>query len=162
MPQIREATAADIDMLARLHVAAWRESYPGLLPEAEIAARTEDVRRAQWTRAFSTGRSRIWVAPDLGFAQAGSQRDDDMRQRGYPQELYALYVLRAGHGTGIGAALFNAVRSPRPMTALVIDGNARACRFYEKQGGRLILTRMDAVGESPTRERAYGWPALPD
>ena len=35
---IRRATPADVDGIARVHVQAWRESYPGLMPQAAIEA----------------------------------------------------------------------------------------------------------------------------
>ena len=30
---IRAATEADVDAIAHVHVAAWRETYPGIMPQ---------------------------------------------------------------------------------------------------------------------------------
>jgi len=156
---IRPATSADIDDLAALHVAAWRECYPGLLPEEEISRHGIGLRLAQWATQITQGHSRIMLAPGCGFAQMGPQRDAACATLGYAEELYALYVLRAAYGTGLGEALLRAVVGRSPWTALVIEGNRRACRFYERMGGHVLDTRDEWVGTAPIRERVYGWAA---
>lgn len=163
MMEIRPATPRDAHALAELHVAAWAEAYAGLLPEEEIARHDLGLRKRQWTRQLATRLSRTVIAPGAGFAQVGPQREEDRLTRPYPEELYALYVLEAHHGTGVGRALLKAALGPeaRPFTALVVEGNARACAFYEKVGGVLLDTRAEAVGKTSIRERVYGW-ASPD
>lgn len=159
MTGIRPATPDDIDMLASIHVRAWRETYPGLLPESEIAARGPEVRRRQWAGQIARGQSRIAILPDLGFAQAGPQRDAILRADDIPQELYAIYLLRAAQGRGFGRALLAAVTMPDagPMSALVLDGNAPAKAFYAATGAELWDTRKDRVGRTPIVEHAYVW-----
>ena len=156
-PTVREANQGDADMLARLHVACWAETYPGLLPAAEIARRDVAARRRQWADALGRGIGRVALIDAVGFAQMGPQRDDALRAQGYGEELYALYVRAAAHGTGAAAALLAAVRPTAGWTALVLEGNARACAFYEKIGGRHIETRAEQIGDAPIRERVYAW-----
>ena len=155
----RPATPADVPMLARVHVQCWQETYTGLLPAAEIAARGIEQRRRQWTDQIAAGRSRIAVLPDLGFAQAGPQRDTPLLEQGFPLELYALYLLRAGQGRGLGLALLRAVIRPGdgPMSALVLAGNQPAIRFYEASGARRLETRAEHVGAAPIEEHVYVW-----
>lgn len=157
---IHSATPDDIDMLARIHVQAWQETYAGLLPPSEIARRDIATRRAQWQHQIAAGTSRIAVVPDQGFAQMGPQRDAPLQAAGYGDELYALYLLRAGQGRGLGRALFDAVRGDAAFSALVLDGNVRACAFYEAVGGHLHETRAEQVGDVAIMERVYVWPAL--
>ena len=159
MSDVRKATPDDVEMLARIHVTAWRETYPGLIPEAEIAARDMKVRRKQWTNQIARGQSRIAVVPDLGFAQAGPQRDAALRDAGISQELYAIYLLRSGQRRGLGRALLAAVTDPEagPMSALVVDGNDAAIAFYRATGARCRDTRNDWIGAAPTLEHAYVW-----
>jgi GNAT superfamily N-acetyltransferase len=156
---IRPAILEDAAMIARVHVQAWAETYPGLLPPEEIARRTYDVRLAQWTAQISSGKSRIYVVPDLGFAQFGPQRTLDWAEMGYIEELTALYLLRSAHGLGYGRALLETARSAAAFSAVVLDGNQRACQFYERSGGHLLKTYDDKIGETVTRERVYGWAA---
>ena len=157
---VRLATPGDAGMIARIHVAAWRETYPGLLPEEEIARRDFAMRLRQWENQIARGGSRIVVAPELGFAQAGPQRDET-RAEAWPRELYAIYILEAAKGTGIGAALLEAALAddPGPFTALVLVGNDRALAFYEKTGGRQIGRVADP--EDGREELLIGWDGPP-
>lgn len=155
---IRPAVPSDADMLARIHVQAWQETYPGLLPPEEIAARDLPFRLRQWRGALACGRTRIRVLPDLGFAQVGPQRDPKLAES-YPDELYCLYLLRKAQGQGSGRAFLTAVRGSRPMTALVLQGNTRACTFYTASGADIIDTLPCRVGNSDAPEHVYAWPS---
>ncbi len=156
---IRPATLSDVPMLARILVQARVETYPGLLPESEIARRTYDVRLAQWTKIIDLGESRINVLPDLGFAQIGPQRSPEWTALGYGEELYALYLLQSAHGLGRGRALLETTRGKAGFTANVLELNLRACRFYEISGGQLLKTDDELIGEAVVRDRVYGWSA---
>jgi len=154
---IRDATPRDARMLARLHVETWAETYRLILPASAFAARPLEARLAQWTGQIARGGSRIALAPGLGFAQMGPQRDPCPEAKPYPDELYCLYVLARAYGTGLGQALLAHVRGAAPFTASVIDANARACGFYDKMGGRLLLTRPDRVADTAITARLYGF-----
>lgn len=143
-------------MLARLHVNAWEETYRGLLPDGEFKKRPYAVRLAQWQDQIARGTSRIAVAPDLGFAQVGPQRDDALRDE-WPEELYALYVLRRAHGSGLAQALLAATAGDRPFTALVLDGNDRALAFYRKTGA--VERARIPLGDGWPDDILLGWPA---
>ena len=156
---IRPATPADAAMIARVNVQAWAETYPGMLPASEIARRTFDVRLAQWTAQIGSGKSRIYVVPDLGFAQIGPQRTPEWAAKGYTEELCALYLLRSAHGLGHGRALLAAARSGAGFTAMVLDANLRAVRFYETAGGQLLTTTEEMIADMVVRDRIYGWDA---
>jgi GNAT superfamily N-acetyltransferase len=117
--------------IARLHVAAWRETYRGLLPDEVLAGLDEDRRRAVWTEAIAAGNARIALVEGAGFASMGTQRDKLLAEEGYGEELFAIYILRAGQGRGLGRALLRAVMPARPAawTVLVLDGNVSAIGF---------------------------------
>lgn len=51
-----------------------------------------------------------------------------------PLQLFQLYTLPATHGTGIGAALLEAALGSADAYLWIMDGNARAERFYTKHG----------------------------
>jgi GNAT superfamily N-acetyltransferase len=158
---IREARPGDAADLARIHVGAWWQTYRGILPMAAIAGRTEEDRRRLWARALRTRHTRIAIAPGLGFAQMGPQRDASLFPD-RPAELWSLYVLRAGQGRGLGGALMGEAQrlaGGAAFTTWVIDGNAGAERFYRRRGGRLLSERTIRMGGMPLRERAYGFPA---
>lgn len=160
---IRSALPEDAPMLADLHVRAWAETYPGLLPRSEIARFDRAFRLKQWRHQLAADGSRIVIAPGLGFAQIGPQRDAALARQGYADEFYALYLLREAQGCGVGRALFAAAlgASPQPLSALVVDGNQRACDFYHRSGARHAETRSEWIDGTEIRDRLYLWDVAP-
>ena len=157
---VRRARPSDAAELARLHVAAWEETYPGLLPQEEIARRGYADRLTTWTDALNGGPTRIAIAPGAGFAQIGPQREAAIAEAGEEEELWSMYLLRAAQGgTGLARALLTLALGPdaRPFSACVLAANTRACAFYERTGARLLLTRDERIGQTPIRERVYLW-----
>jgi GNAT superfamily N-acetyltransferase len=152
----RPATPDDIPDLARIHVQAWQETYPGLLSPEEIAARDLPTRLRQWTDVFATGDCVTMILPGIGFAQSTAQREDRWRAD-WPDQVLALYTLRAAHGTGAGQALFKSVRPARPFTVEVLSANARARAFYEKMGGQAIGTTTSCGGHASAPSTYYGY-----
>ena len=73
----------------------------------------------------------------VGFAGYGAYRDDTLPDCG---EVFAIYVLAAYHGQGIGYALMNAaiekLSAYKKIAVWVLKGNERAIRFYERCGFR--------------------------
>ncbi|MFT3772752.1 MAG: GNAT family N-acetyltransferase [Minicystis sp.] len=144
-PHIRLAEPADARAVAVIHVEGWRAAYTGLMPEAVLAAFSIDEREQTWRDRFagldpSEARTMVAVIDGqvLGWASTGPCRDDD--REGGDGELWALYIDPASWGRGIGRALFAAAAADlrahghRALTLWVLDGNARARRFYEAAG----------------------------
>ena len=138
-PQDREGRAF-------VHYQAWRETYPGLMPESVLAAHTlERCRERANDRRFSNG-SNTFVAIDredgdrvVGFGTLSHHARDfvSVPEAG---EVVALYVLKDFQGYGIGRDLLEHCLAwlPRPRVALfVLKGNDRAIGFYEHMGFRL-------------------------
>ncbi|MBM7705045.1 GNAT family N-acetyltransferase [Metabacillus iocasae] len=80
----------------------------------------------------------------------------------YEGELYALYVLEAYQGKGIGKELVRAVASYlytqniRSMLVWALEEN-NACQFYEALGAKKIATTDVEIGGKKLIEAAYGW-----
>jgi ribosomal protein S18 acetylase RimI-like enzyme len=154
---VRLATPADAEAIARVHVASFHAAYAGRMPAVVIAAFTLEKRVARWRDilARDAPEERSFVSPAegrvIGFASTGPARDADAAPG--TAELYALYLDPAAWGLGIGRALFaEAVADLRArgrvaMTAWVLEGNARAQRFYEACGMRLDGERKVVVEE---------------
>src|SRR2546421_7725231 len=110
----RLAVTADAAAIARVHVATWRTTYPGMLPDSYLAAMDERDYEGRWARTLQDPyrRSTVYVCEEagqvVGFASWGHERDDDRR---YDGELYAIYVLREAQGRGHGRALVEAAAS---------------------------------------------------
>jgi ribosomal protein S18 acetylase RimI-like enzyme len=167
--RLREAAASDGRAIAEVHVASWRETYAGLLPDSFIARQGVDGRETQWKRTLERDPrlSDVFVAEHggaaAGFVASGACRDAGLAHEG---EIYALYLLRAHQRRGIGRALCRAAalrmreRGLRSAAVWVLSTNQPARRFYEALGGVPIAERSERQGDATLVEIAYGWDDL--
>ncbi len=90
----------------------------------------------RWRRALHGG-PRRYVAvlgeAVVGFAGAGSGRDDDIE---IETELYALYVRKNLWGSGFGWRLLTAAIGAQDAYVWLLRANVRATDFYARQGFR--------------------------
>lgn len=142
MIEIRYAQAGDAKALGEIHSLSWREAYKGIVPDGVLEAFTPEKRAAafEW---FITVRSSLMAAALCGGEAAGwvcfgKCRDEDApASRG---EVWGIYLNPVYWRRGIGSALIDwAVGELKKMgfTSLslwVLEDNARARAFYEKQG----------------------------
>jgi GNAT superfamily N-acetyltransferase len=168
---IRLAVPDDANALGTMHVASWRETYAGILPDRILSALSIDARAAAWAnimREPATEHSAVVYLAEqessiIGFGACGAQRTESLRARGYDGEFGALYVLRAFQGQGIGACLLGKmsldllVRGFCAAALWVLRDNPRARRFYEHHGGKIIAEREDVRDGASLIELAYGW-----
>jgi ribosomal protein S18 acetylase RimI-like enzyme len=163
---ISPAGPADAAELGRVHVRSWRETYPGLLPQAYLNRMTPTIHarrfRQQLMRAQPGSVTLIAEGAQqaVGYAQGSILKRDD---RAADAEVFTLYVLRAAQGSGLGRALLRAtarVLKAEGATSLmlfVLSGNDRARGFYEHLGG-VAFAEVAAQGwGAAVTETAYRW-----
>lgn len=152
---MRRATVADVDEVARVHVEVYEASL-GHVVDAHVLEAARGQRRPMWEAlltnppegqaVFVHGEDRV-----VGFVSAGPDREvDGAKSSG---EIYALFVEKNAWGSGLGAELLgHAVEHLRslalPAARLwVLDANARARRFYVREGwSDLGIVRDDHRG----------------
>lgn len=170
MVKVRLAQPDDAPAIGRVHVESWRAAYCQVLPEAYLASLSAVGRAAEWRDVLARqDRQRFVLAAEsergevVGFAAAGPERAGEP---GYDSELYALYLLPAYQGQGLGRALVReaAVRldaaGMQAMLLWVFEANAAARRFYEKLGGVYLRQQPMTLGGASFDEVAYGWKPL--
>jgi ribosomal protein S18 acetylase RimI-like enzyme len=172
--QIRIATAADAPALGEMHVASWRETYAGILPDSMLSALSIDARAKAWAKIMrdpATEHSAVVYLAEqessiIGFGACGAQRTENLRDKGYDGEFGAIYVLRAFQRQGIGAYLLGKMsldllaRGFSAAALWVLRDNPTARRFYEHHGGKIIAEREDVRDGTVLVELAYGWADL--
>jgi GNAT superfamily N-acetyltransferase len=127
---IRNAVAADVEPLARLWLAGWRDAHATLLPAELARHRTFDGFRERLGR----GLANVRLAELAGEPVAFWMRRGD--------ELYQFYVAAAARGTGLATTLIAdaegtlAAAGVRTAWLDCAIGNERAARFYGKCGWR--------------------------
>jgi GNAT superfamily N-acetyltransferase len=169
---IRRAVPDDALDVARTHIAAWRETYAGLVsPETvEASTRWED-RASLWVDRFATGDRSIFVVETAGriVGLACAVRAELVPPRrpliaGYDAYLEALYLLREVQGAGFGRALVrtiavDAMRRGMAGLSLHVLATNPSRAFYEHTGA--VWVRDEPAGpHSGTYQCAYAWPDL--
>lgn len=169
--QIRIATPDDAQALGAMHVASWRETYLGLLPDKIIASLSVEARAAAWAKIMRDSATEyhtvIYLAEHhgtiIGFGSCGAQRTESLEANGYDGEVSAIYVLREFHKRGVGTRLLHAMSSDlqgRGFNAAalwVLRDNLGARRFYERYAGKMIAEKQDVRDGAILVELAYGW-----
>ena len=163
---VRAATPADARAIAEVHVSSWRTAYDRIVPDEFLAGLSVGLRAKRWESILSAPDPRKFALvagdPVVGFASGGNEREVDPRFTG---EVYAIYLLAAFRGRGLGRALM--VESARRLLALghqsalvwVLAANP-ACRFYESLGGRVLRSKPIVIGGRRLEEVAYRWDSL--
>ena len=144
---IRRATLADADDIARLHRAVRAECLP-YLPDIHTP---EEDRRFFRDRVFVE--SEVWVAGAQGIDGFCAWR---------PGWVDHLYVRTDRQGSGIGSALIaRAMDAEAALRLYVFQRNARAIRFYEARGFRLVRRRDGSGNEEGEPDALYAWSRAP-
>lgn len=140
--QVRAATKEDADALAGVHVASWRSAYAGLLPPDLLASLDVGKRAQAWRTVLDDPSGSVYLACEgeavLGFVHVCPSRDEDKVSTAVG-EITSIYVAPGSWGKGIGTTLLSrgllhlAQGGCREVTLWVLDGNQRACRFYERR-----------------------------
>lgn len=152
MVLIVPAKPDDAPAIAAVHVAAWRETYGGIVPQVVLDGLSEVQRTAQWRRILDSP-GIVLVARDggrrgriVGFVQAMPLRDPDA-ERG-DGEIGGLYLLREKQGRGIGRALaaagvrWLALEGMRRLFIWVLADNRPARGFYKRLAAFPIVPSM--------------------
>lgn len=146
MFEVRPATVEDARAIAALHIASWRATYRGLMPDALLDGLDLDERTAQRARfleasthdargnivSCSEGAVRAWASwgPERDVTPADASR----------YELYAIYAHPDHVGQGHGRALMDHVveasrdAGAKTLAVWVLGGNTPAIRFYARAG----------------------------
>jgi GNAT superfamily N-acetyltransferase len=137
---VRLATPSDGSAIAAVHLATWYATYQEWIPEV-VASLDLTRTAANWAQAARTVGQRVVVAEHgghlIGYAHSGPPDGDvgDMAEH----ELYALYVLPAAQGVGVGRRLVSDALAAAPGEWVVwsLERYGPARRFYEGLGFRL-------------------------
>jgi len=164
MSEVRPAAPEDAYEVAGVQVRSWQAAYRGLIAQEYLDSLTPEL----WAGRYTFGRVGIRLPSTLvavdgpticGLATTGLCRDEDLSNFG---ELMAIYVDPAYVRTGVGRLLITAARERlrgvgvMAASLWVLEGNARARRFYERDGWRFDGTRRTrAYGAAPVEEVRY-------
>ena len=163
--ELRAATSADAGAIADIWHQGWRDGHLGHVPEALTAHRTPESFRER-TAAHLAGTTVAVVRDRSAHGRPGPRHGE---VAGFimvgGDEAEQVYVAPAHRGSGVAATLL--AEAERQIAAAgfteawlaVVPGNARARRFYERQGwhdtGGLDYQATTATGTFPVPCRRY-------
>ena len=133
--EIRPARPEDADDIARAHTGSAEAAYRRLAPPDRSGL---DRRTRMWRELLADPTSGAWVAADdgriVGLLSIGAYRDDPDTGA-----VHAVYVLPGWWGTGAGQRLLDVAHAELARDfdqayLTVLTANARARRFYERNG----------------------------
>jgi GNAT superfamily N-acetyltransferase len=160
---IREGVVSDAQDIARVHVATWKATYSGIVPQPFLDSLDVPSRAEAWKDWLNEGKSHIYVAENdkelFGFVSGGALREPI---EGFDAEGYAIYLLPSSQGRGTGKFLMQRlaetlrINSFAQLAIWVLAENP-ARGFYEHLGGRLIAQKPIRIGGADLLEVAYGW-----
>jgi len=159
------AGPADAAELARVHVASWRETYPGILPQASLDAMSLEAHERRFRRDLLRAKAGdVVLLAEGADGAAGYAAGSRLRTADRPAdaEVFTLYLLRKAQGLGLGRALLSAAarilaaEGAGSLMLTVLSGNRHARRFYEHLGGE-AFAEFPAKGWAGVTETAYRW-----
>ncbi len=164
--RVRSGQITDAKAIAQVHVASWRSTYKGIVPDDFLANLSYERRERGWRDIFvnaESQRSFVYVAENemekmVGFVNGGPERENGPFYKG---ELYAIYLLENYQNKGIGRQLVRVAARQliecgfETMLVWVLADNP-SCRFYERIGGRQVREKIIKIGGADLVEVAYG------
>ena len=168
---IQPARIEDAEAIAWVAVAAWRETYAGIMPDDYLAALSAQ-QRAGVVRDYLRqlpDKHAMFVARDrdtiVGFGITGPTRQVELGTDG---EIVAINIVDTAKRRGFGAQLMAAMANALSLAGLtrvglwVIEQNLPARRFYEALGGTHATQRNQEFGGKSLVELGYSWPTVAD
>jgi ribosomal protein S18 acetylase RimI-like enzyme len=165
--EIRKAVVGDATGIAHVHVASWKTTYAGIMPDEILQGLSVAEREKMWTNILTTYKDQnaVYVATledgtIIGFASGGKERTGEF---GVEAELHTIYLLKEYQGKGIGRKLFLHVvedlqkRQYTSMMTWVVKNNP-AVQFYESFQPELLAEEY--VDDLQVEEVAYAWKDL--
>jgi GNAT superfamily N-acetyltransferase len=164
MIAIRRAGLADAAAIGAVHVAAWRSTYPGLLPDNYLANLSPTRLALHYKAAVATGGTVYVAASDtpgpriVGFVTAGAARTKNLGEG----EIETLYVLDDWRDQGVGRRLLQAAarqlgaRGCRSAFVWVLRDNPSRW-FYQHLGGQTAALGQTRLAGVALPQVAYCW-----
>ncbi|MEX2643503.1 MAG: GNAT family N-acetyltransferase [Acetobacterales bacterium] len=169
--RIDRAKVGDALGIARVHVASWRSSYAGILPNDYLAGMSVKQHMGHWALSLrERGSFGIFTAKDargnvVGFGSCDRSRRRGRDRLGFDGEVQTLYVADDWRNLGIGRALMAVMAEHlqghgcgSAMVWVLRDNPGRW--FYEALGAQPKAEDPIVIAGQPLVQIGYGWPSI--
>ncbi len=159
--KIALAGMADMEDMVKIHCAAWRQAYEGIISD-DFIERKNRSRRDKWQNILKGENKKHYLVKENGKA-VGMVSIDLPRGEAEPgvYEVFGLYILpeysRMGYGSAIMTWVENTIRTMgyEKISLWVLEPNLPARRFYEKLGFSPDGTEMLSYYDKPIKLLRY-------
>jgi GNAT superfamily N-acetyltransferase len=172
---LRKARVADAIAIGAVHVAAWRSTYPGILPDKYLSRLSVSRQAAHYDAAIRGGTG-VMVATAsgtdvpagsgpriIGFTTAGRARHAMVAGRRLAEgEVETLYVLDDWRERGVGRRLMRAsaghlqeIGCKSAFCWVLRDNPSRW--FYQRLGGKSVAEQTIQIAGTSVAQTAFVW-----
>lgn len=158
---IRQANETDSYNIAKLIIAGWQTAYKGLIDDIFLNNMSIDIIAQNWKDNIESQNkdNNIYVYEEsnkiIGIIRFGKP---DNNSSNYNAEIHVLYVEPSLKRNGIGSKLFAFAKNyfvSNNLTNMIIwclHNNIPSIKFYEKMGGKIVLTRKAIINNMELTE----------
>ncbi|WP_057914256.1 GNAT family N-acetyltransferase [Peribacillus muralis] len=161
---IREATVADAQAIATVHVDSWRTTYKNIIPNDFLDKLSYEKRKALWIENISKEGNHIYVKENgdgsiVGFISGGKRATNQVAHSG---DVTSIYILEEFQGMGIGKKLLTKLflkfeeLSYHSIFVEVLEGN-KSRFFYEAFGAKVIKSENIKIAGAALTLLIYEW-----
>ncbi|WP_285769250.1 GNAT family N-acetyltransferase [Peribacillus sp. SI8-4] len=162
--QIREATVADAEGIAIVHVDSWRTTYKHIIARDFLDKLSYEKRMASWIETISEKGNHVYIAENgegriVGFIVGGKRAKNQVAASG---DLTAIYILEDYQGMGIGRKLMKKLflkfeeLGYHSIFVEVLEGN-KSKFFYEAFGAKWIKSETISIAGEALTLLIYEW-----
>lgn len=163
--QVRRATPADADEIARVHVESSEDAYAPLAKTWDAPSVYQRTQMwHEWLTAAQSVSSRVDLVAErdggiVGFVSAGQPRRRDVNVEA---EVYVIHVLPGVRNQGIGGRLWSRVCDEvrgEALRSMYLETFAelRCCSFYESRGGEIAQSEREHFKGGEVTKVVYRW-----
>ncbi len=161
---IREATMADAEGIAIVHVDCWRTTYKDIMPSDFLDNLSYGQRKELWKNNISNDENYVYVAENnegkiVGFISGGKREKNKVEASG---DLTAIYILENFQTMGLGKKLikelffnFDELGFKTIFVEVLEDNKSRY--FYEAFGAELLKAEKIKMAGSDLNLLVYEW-----
>jgi len=168
---IRKAKITDVNTIAKIHIAVWKTTYTGIIPQDFLDNFSVERSENNWKRTLNnTDSNNVFLVCEnklgeiVGFIGGGINREKESLLE-YSGELMAIYILKEYQRKGLGSLLMRSFQKELlkcgiiNMIIWVLKDN-ESKYFYEKLGGVFLTEKEYHIGGAKQIGVAYGWKNL--
>ena len=162
--KIRNATLADIESVAKLHVDSWHETYAGIISQDYLDNMKNNLeKRIQRMKNEFNLRTMIVVTLNdeiVGFSEFVFSNEFS-KDLDIDCELCGLYIKNGYKHLGLGSIVFEYVKNlfkeknKKKMGLWCVKENEPAISFYKKKGGAFIKEKTFTIADKEYSEIAF-------